>query len=141
MDFRHSERSEALQQQVIRFLDEHVYPAEHAFEDQAAANRAAGTPFRAAEVLSELKTLAQQQGLWNLFLPDQRYGAGLSVLDYAPIAELSGRSAAIAPEAMNCAAPDTGNMELLAMFASDAQVEQWLKPLLRAEIRSCGART
>ena len=91
MDFRHSERSEALQQQVIRFLDEHVYPAEHAFEDQAAANRAAGTPFRAPEVLSELKTLAQQQGLWNLFLPDQRYGAGLSVLDYAPIAELSGK--------------------------------------------------
>lgn len=141
MDFRHSERSHALQEQVARFLDEHVYPAEHTFEEQAAANRAAGTPFRTPAVLAELKAVAQQQGLWNLFLPDAKHGAGLTVLDYAPIAELSGRSAAIAPEAMNCSAPDTGNMELLAMFASDAQAEQWLKPLLRGEIRSCFSMT
>ncbi|HZY76401.1 MAG TPA: acyl-CoA dehydrogenase family protein [Jatrophihabitantaceae bacterium] len=141
MDFRHSERSQELQEQVARFLDEHVYPAEHTFEEQAAANRAAGTPFRTPEVLTQLKAVARQQGLWNLFLPDERYGAGLSVLDYAPIAELSGRSAAIAPEAMNCSAPDTGNMELLAMFATDEQAEQWLKPLLRGEIRSCFSMT
>jgi acyl-CoA dehydrogenase len=141
MDFQHSERSLALQDQVRQFLDEHVYPAEHDFEQQEADNRAAGTPFRTPDVLAGLKDTARQDGLWNLFLPDERYGAGLSVLDYAPIAELSGRSVAIAPEAMNCSAPDTGNMELLAMFASDEQVEQWLKPLLSAEIRSCFSMT
>ncbi len=97
MDFAHSERSQALQDQVRAFLDEHVYPAEETFEHQAAANRAAGTPFRTPDVLGGLKQVAQQQGLWNLFLPDERYGAGLSVLDYASIAELSGRSLALAP--------------------------------------------
>ncbi|MDT4937923.1 MAG: acyl-CoA dehydrogenase [Pseudonocardiales bacterium] len=141
MDFRHSERSEALQEQVRHFLDTHVYPAEHAFEAQAAENRAAGTPFRTPEVVQELKSEARQQGLWNLFLPDERFGAGMSVLDYAPIAELSGRSAAIAPEAMNCSAPDTGNMELLAMFGTDAQHVTWLRPLLEAKIRSCFSMT
>ncbi len=141
MDFRHSERSAALQEQVRAFLDEHIYPAEHTFEQQAAANRAAGEPFRTPDVLAGLKETAQQQGLWNLFLPDERHGAGLSVLDYAPIAELSGRSAAIAPEAMNCSAPDTGNMELLAMFATDEQATTWLHPLLRGEIRSCFSMT
>jgi acyl-CoA dehydrogenase len=141
MDFQHSEHSRALQAQVQQLLDEHVYPAEHEFERQDSANRAAGEPFRTPEVLTGLKDVARKQGLWNLFLPDERYGAGLSVLDYAPIAELSGRSAAIAPEAMNCSAPDTGNMELLSMFASDEQVEQWLEPLLNAEIRSCFSMT
>jgi acyl-CoA dehydrogenase len=141
MDFAHSARSRELQEQVSRFLDEHIYPAEHTFEQQAAANRAAGTPFRTPDVLAELKQAARGQGLWNLFLPDERYGAGLSVLDYAPIAELSGRSAAIAPEAMNCSAPDTGNMELLAMFATDEQVERWLRPLLDGRIRSCFSMT
>ena len=141
MDFRHSERSEQLQKQVSAFLDEHVYPAEHAFEEQAAANRAAGRTFDTPEVLTGLKATARAQGLWNLFLPDERFGAGLSVLDYAPIAELSGRSAALAPEAMNCSAPDTGNMELLAMFGTDDQHEQWLKPLLDGAIRSCFSMT
>jgi acyl-CoA dehydrogenase len=141
MDFRHSDRSLQLQEQVRTFLDEHVYPAEHTFEQEALASRAAGEPFRTPEVLAGLKTAAREQGLWNLFLPDERYGAGLSVLDYAPIAELSGRSAAIAPEAMNCSAPDTGNMELLAMFATPEQVEQWLRPLLNGEIRSCFSMT
>jgi acyl-CoA dehydrogenase len=141
MDFRHSDRSLHLQEQVRTFLDEHVYPAEHTFGQQAAAFRAAGDPFRTPEVLAGLKTAAREQGLWNLFLPDERYGAGLSVLDYAPIAELTGRSAAIAPEAMNCSAPDTGNMELLAMFATPEQVEQWLRPLLNGEIRSCFSMT
>lgn len=141
MDFRHSERSLQLQEQVQRFLDEHVYPAEHTFEQQAAANRAAGNPFRTPEVLGELKQVARGQGLWNLFLPDERFGAGISVLDYAPIAELSGRSLAIAPEAMNCSAPDTGNMELIAMFGTDEQHEQWLRPLLDGQIRSCFSMT
>jgi acyl-CoA dehydrogenase len=141
VDFRHSDRSIELQEQVTTFLDEHVYPAEHTFHEQAAANSAAGTPFRTPEVLAGLKQEARRQGLWNLFLPDDTHGAGLSVLDYAPIAELSGRSGAIAPEAMNCSAPDTGNMELLAMFASDEQRTQWLEPLLAGEIRSCFSMT
>jgi acyl-CoA dehydrogenase len=141
MDFAFSERSLELQKQVAAFLDDAVYPAEPVFEEQAAANRAAGTPFRTPAIMAELKQEARSRGLWNLFLPDDRYGAGLSVVDYAPIAELSGRSAAIAPEAMNCAAPDTGNMELLAMFATDEQRVQWLEPLLRGEIRSCFSMT
>src|SRR5664279_6114313 len=141
MDFAHSARSQSLQKRVQQFLDERVYPAEQEFEQQVAANRAAGTPFRTPDVLTDLKAAAREQGLWNLFLPDEHYGAGLSVLDYAPIAELTGRSVAIAPEAMNCSAPDTGNMELLAMFATDEQVEQWLGPLLDGEIRSCFSMT
>jgi acyl-CoA dehydrogenase len=141
MEFRHSDRSLALQEEVRRFLDEHVYPAEPVFEEQAAANRSAGTPFRTPAVLAELKKEARGRGLWNLFLPDAEHGAGLSVLEYAPIAELSGRAGAIAPEAMNCSAPDTGNMELLAMFATEAQAKQWLEPLLAGEIRSCFSMT
>lgn len=141
MDFRHSARSEALQEQVRGFLDTHIYPAEPVFETQAAENRAAGQPFRTPEIVSALKDEARQQGLWNLFLPDERFGAGLSVLDYAPIAELTGRSMAIAPEALNCSAPDTGNMELIAMFGTEGQHEQWLLPLLTAEIRSCFSMT
>jgi acyl-CoA dehydrogenase len=141
MDFAHSARSLELQEQVRAFLDEFVYPAEPVFEEQAAANRAAGTPFRTPKVMAGLKQEARRRGLWNLFLPDREHGAGLSVLDYAPIAELSGRSSAIAPEAMNCAAPDTGNMELLAMFASEQQSKQWLEPLLAGEIRSCFSMT
>ena len=141
MDFAHSDRSMELQEQVRRFLDEHVYPAEPVFDRQVEANRAAGHPFRSPAVLGELKATARQRGLWNLFLPDTRYGAGLSVLDYAPVAELTGRSPAIAPEAMNCSAPDTGNMELLAMFATDAQVRDYLQPLLDGAIRSCFSMT
>jgi acyl-CoA dehydrogenase len=141
MDFQHSERSLALQEQLSTFLDQHVYPAEHTFEQQAATNRAAGDTFQTPAILAGLKDEARQQGLWNLFLPDDRFGAGLSVLDYAPLAELSGRSVAIAPEAMNCSAPDTGNMELMAMFGTPEQHEQWLKPLLNAEIRSCFSMT
>ncbi|HJQ43327.1 MAG TPA: acyl-CoA dehydrogenase family protein [Jatrophihabitantaceae bacterium] len=141
MDFQHSQRSQELQQQVGAFLDSHIYPAEHTFETQVTENRAAGTPFRTPDVLGPLKTEARSQGLWNLFLPDERFGAGLSVLDYAPIAELSGRAAHIAPEAMNCSAPDTGNMELLAMFGTDAQHDEWLRPLLDGEIRSCFSMT
>jgi acyl-CoA dehydrogenase len=141
MDFSHSRRSLALQADTRQFLDECVYPAEREFEEQSAANRAAGTPFRTPQVLAELKVEARKRGLWNLFLPDERHGAGLTVLDYAPIAELTGRSHMIAPEAMNCSAPDTGNMELLAMFATPQQAARWLEPLLDGEIRSCFSMT
>ena len=92
-------------------------------------------------MLQELKAEARKRGLWNLFLPGEEHGAGLTVLDYAPIAELSGRSLRLAPEAMNCAAPDTGNMELLAMFGTTEQQAQWLQPLLEGEIRSCFSMT
>ncbi|HEY9375484.1 MAG TPA: acyl-CoA dehydrogenase family protein, partial [Jiangellaceae bacterium] len=126
MDFRDSERSAEYQRKVEAFLTEYVYPAERRFEEQATANRAAGTPYRTPAVLQELKAEARRRGLWNLFLPGAEDGAGLTVLDYAPIAELSGRSPAIAPEAMNCSAPDTGNMELLHMFATDEQRKAWL---------------
>jgi acyl-CoA dehydrogenase len=141
MDFQHSERSLALQAELARFLDEWIYPAEAEFRQQEQANRAAGTPFRTPEVLDRLKDEARRRGLWNLFLPDSRFGPGLSVLDYAPLAELSGRSIALAPEAMNCSAPDTGNMELLALFGTEEQHERWLKPLLNGEIRSCFSMT
>jgi len=141
MDFQHSERSRQLQAELAQFLDEQIYPAEAEFHQQEQANRAAGAPFHTPEVLHRLKAEAQRRGLWNLFLPDQRFGPGLSVLDYAPLAELSGRSIQLAPEAMNCAAPDTGNMELLAMFGTPAQHDQWLKPLLAGEIRSCFSMT
>jgi len=141
MEFTHSDRSIALRQEAQRFLDQHVYPAEPVFEEQAAAHRAAGQPFLSPEIFAPLKEEARRRGLWNLFLRDSEYGPGLSVLDYAPIAELSGRSPLIAPEAMNCSAPDTGNMELLAMFATPEQRKQWLEPLLRGEIRSCFSMT
>ncbi|HZE51401.1 MAG TPA: acyl-CoA dehydrogenase family protein [Jatrophihabitantaceae bacterium] len=141
MDFTHSDTSLNLQAAVQRFLDEQVYPAEATFAEQAAELRAAGTPFHSPEIMTKLRDEARTRGLWNLFLPDGRFGAGLSVLDYAPIAELTGRSGSIAPEAMNCSAPDTGNMELLAMFGTDEQHERWLRPLLDAEIRSCFSMT
>ena len=141
MDFGYSERSLELQGRVQALLDEMVYPAETQFHQQEQANRAAGHPFTTPAVLSGIKAEARARGLWNLFLPDERYGAGLSVLDYAPLAELSGRSISIAPEAMNCSAPDTGNMELLAMFGTDEQRAQWLEPLLGAQIRSCFSMT
>jgi acyl-CoA dehydrogenase len=141
MDFQHSERSRELQKTLQDFLDSHVYPAEHDFETQAAANRAAGRPYTTPQVITDLKPVARSKGLWNLFLPGAEESGGLTVLDYAPLAELSGRAAHIAPEAMNCSAPDTGNMELLHMFGTDEQKQQWLHPLLEGEIRSCFSMT
>ncbi|MCX6460681.1 MAG: acyl-CoA dehydrogenase family protein [Actinobacteria bacterium] len=141
MDFTHSDRSRELQSKVQAFLDEVIYPAEHTFEEQVKANNAAGTPFRTPALMADLKVAGQSRGLWNLFLPHSENGAGLSVLEYAPLAELSGRSMALAPEAMNCSAPDTGNMELLDMFATPEQRAQWLVPLLAGEMRSCFSMT
>ncbi len=119
-------------------MDEHVYPAEAVNERQ---REAAGNPWDATPIVEELKTEARSRGLWNLFLPDDEWGAGLTNVDYAPLAEIMGRSIELAPEATNCAAPDTGNMEVLAMFGTAAQQEQWLVPLLEGQIRSCFAMT
>jgi acyl-CoA dehydrogenase len=132
MDFAHDERTRDLIATMQAFLDEEVYPAEPVLRKELAA-----TPGVWSEpaVLQRLRVSARERGLWNLFLPGPR-GAGLSNLQYAPLAELSGRSIRLAPAAMNCAAPDTGNMELLAEFATDAQKAEWLEPLLSARIRS-----
>ncbi len=137
MDFEFSARSRELTGEVAAFLDSHVYPAESVYASQLAA---AGDPHSQPPVMEELKAAARSRGLWNLFMPDPAYGAGLTNLDYAPVAELLGRSM-IAPEALNCSAPDTGNMELLALFGTGEQRDQWLTPLLEGTIRSCFAMT
>ena len=137
MDFQASERSLELQAKLTGFMESHVYPAEPVHAEQV---RAAGDPYFEAPVMEELKRAARERGLWNLFLPDERWGAGLSNLDYAPLAEISGRSL-IAPEAINCSAPDTGNMEVLVQFGTPEQQRRWLRPLLDAEIRSCFCMT
>ena len=137
MDFAHSERSLELQQRLERFMQEHVHPAEPVYARQRREGERRVLP----PVVEELKREARSQGLWNLFLPDERFGAGLTNLEYAPLAEITGRSPEMAPEAINCAAPDTGNMEVLAAFGTPEQQERWLQPLLEGEIRSCFGMT
>ncbi len=137
MDFEPSARCKELTEQLGVFMDDHVYPAE---ERYARELREAGDPHCQPAVMEELKQTARKQGLWNLFLPDPDDGAGLSNVEYAPLAEIMGRSH-IAAEACNCSAPDTGNMELLHRFASPQQRERWLTPLLDGEIRSAFAMT
>jgi acyl-CoA dehydrogenase len=136
MDFEPSARTTGLQEQLTDFMEAHVYPAEPVFRDQVAADRWAKPP-----IIDELKAEARRRGLWNLFLPDDEYGAGLTNLEYAPLAEIMGRSLMLAPTATNCAAPDTGNMEILAMFGTPEQKAQWLEPLLEGEIRSAFGMT
>ncbi|RNH99026.1 acyl-CoA dehydrogenase [Micromonospora aurantiaca] len=138
MEFAYDDRTVELRQRLEAFLTECVYPAEPVHHEQVAA---AGDPWARPPVMEELKAEARARGLWNLFLPDARYGAGLTNLQYAPLAELTGRSPHLAPEALNCAAPDTGNMELLAEFGSEEQRKQWLMPLLAGEIRSAFCMT
>jgi acyl-CoA dehydrogenase len=138
MDFAYSESALARQRELTAFMDEHVYPAEHRYHAEAAA---AQNPWDTPPVMDELKQIARDQGLWNLFLPDDEHGAGLTNVDYAPLAEITGRSPFIAPEALNCSAPDTGNMEVLANFATPEIQERWLRPLLDGEIRSCFSMT
>src|SRR6266540_7154763 len=138
MDFAFSDRARDMLQRAEDFMRERVYPAETTFAEQMAARPDA---WDSPPVVHELACEARERGLWNLFLPHPEWGAGLSNLEYAPIAELTGRSPYLAPEAMNCAAPDTGNMELLAMFGTPEQQKQWLQPLLDAEIRSCFGMT
>jgi acyl-CoA dehydrogenase len=133
MNFEQSVGSAALQRDLLDFMRRWVIPAE---ERYWAEFDASSLPQRIPPVMEELKSEARSRGLWNLFLPDPEYGAGLSNVDYAPLAEITGHSP-LAPEALNCSAPDTGNMELLALFGSQEQKERWLNPLLRGEIRSC----
>ncbi|MFI5837971.1 acyl-CoA dehydrogenase family protein [Micromonospora sp. NPDC051300] len=138
MEFAYDDRTVELRQRLEAFLTECVLPAEPVHHEQVLA---AGDPWARPPVMDELKAEARARGLWNLFLPDARYGAGLTNLQYAPLAELTGRSPHLAPEALNCAAPDTGNMELLAEFGSDAQRDRWLAPLLAGDIRSAFCMT
>ncbi len=137
MDLGPSPRSQELQDRLLEFMEERIYPAEAVYEEQILES---GDPHFHPPVMEELKAEARSRGLWNLFLPDERWGAGLTTLEYAPIAEITGRSL-IAPEALNCSAPDTGNMEVLSMFGTPEQQKQWLEPLLAGEIRSCFAMT
>ena len=140
MDFEYSDKVKGLQQRVTAFMEEHVYPNEHAFEAEVEANRKAGNAWQPTKIVEELKEKARAAGLWNLFLPESKYGAGLTNLEYAPLAEIMGRTG-LGPEAFNCSAPDTGNMETLVRYGTEAQQEQWLKPLLEGKIRSAFAMT
>jgi acyl-CoA dehydrogenase len=137
MDFEYSARVADLREQVADFMREHVYPAEAAYR---AAVDEGESRWSIPPIMEELKDQARQAGLWNLFLPESEYGAGLSNLEYAPLAEQMGRSL-IGSEVFNCSAPDTGNMEVLVRYGSDSHKNQWLEPLLRGEIRSAFAMT
>ncbi|GAA2583910.1 acyl-CoA dehydrogenase family protein [Dactylosporangium fulvum] len=138
MDFRFDPRTAELHEKLTDFMEEEVYPAEHVFEQQM---RELEDPWARPPVIEDLKRSARDRGLWNLFLPDPAHGAGLTNLQYAPLAEITGRSPHLAPEALNCAAPDTGNMEVLAQFGSPEQQDRWLKPLLDGQIRSAFCMT
>jgi len=140
MEFAFDARTEELRGQLQAFLDEQLMPAEAVFEEQAAKLASEGRGWERPPVMDDLKAKARKRGLWNLFLAGHPEGAGLSNLQYAPLAELTGRSF-VAPEALNCAAPDTGNMEVLAEFGTDEQKERWLRPLLDGEIRSAFCMT
>ena len=137
MDFAYSEKVKTLQQQLSDFMDRYIYPNEQTYREQISAS---GNPHHHTEIIDELKVQAREQGLWNLFLPDPEYGAGLTNLEYAPLAELMGR-VSWSSEVFNCAAPDTGNIEILAQFGTVEQKQQWLTPLLNGEIRSAFAMT
>ncbi|MBK9298252.1 MAG: acyl-CoA dehydrogenase family protein [Candidatus Microthrix sp.] len=134
MDFEHSERAQIVMEQVERFVRERIVPNETTYRDQLSGSDD-WRQWRVPPIVEELKGQAKELGLWNLFLPDETHGAGLNNRDYAPVAELTGRSF-LAPEVFNCAAPDTGNAEVLVQYGSDLQKEQWLLPLLDGEIRS-----
>jgi acyl-CoA dehydrogenase len=137
MDFELSDRCQDFRERLLAFMDERVYPAEPVYEEQL---REAGDPHAQPAVMEELKAEARERGLWNMFHPDERFGAGLTNCDYAPLAEILGRSH-IASEACNCSAPDTGNMEVLSLFGTPEQQDRWLRPLLDGEIRSAFAMT
>ncbi|MFM0044046.1 acyl-CoA dehydrogenase family protein [Paraburkholderia sediminicola] len=140
MDFQYSDKVKSLQQRLNAFMDEYVYPAEAIFEAQMDAARESGNRWQPAPVIEELKEKAKAVGLWNLFLPESKYGAGLTNLEYAPLCEIMGRSH-IGAEPFNCSAPDTGNMETLVRYATPEQQQQWLLPLLDGTIRSAFAMT
>jgi acyl-CoA dehydrogenase len=135
MDFQHSDRARELRDRIADFMDRHVYPAEHLYDEQAVG----ASRYENPQIVEELKAKARKEGLWNLFLPGS-HGAGLSNLEYAPLAELMGR-VEWASEVFNCSAPDTGNMEVLSMYGTPEQKAQWLEPLLAGEIRSAFSMT
>jgi acyl-CoA dehydrogenase len=135
MDFAFSEKTKEFERRLLAFMDEHIYPNERRYYEQTERNR-----WQPTRIIEELKPKARAAGLWNLFLPDDENGAGLTNLEYAPLCEIMGRSP-VAPEVFNCSAPDTGNMEVLARYGTPEQKERWLKPLLAGEIRSCFAMT
>jgi acyl-CoA dehydrogenase len=137
MHFEFDDKTIGLIDKLTRFMEANVYPNEKVYEEQVAAS---GDKHCHPPIMEELKAKARAEGLWNLFLPDKRYGAGLTNLEYAPLAEIMGRSL-IASEIFNCNAPDTGNMEVLAEFGTEAQRGQWLEPLLEGRIRSCFSMT
>jgi acyl-CoA dehydrogenase len=139
MDFAFDATTLELRERLLAFMDELVHPAEQRFREEVAS---AVDPWATPPVIEELKREARQRGLWNLFLPaTHEHGAGLTNLQYAPLAEITGRNPWMAPEALNCSAPDTGNMELLSLFGTPAQQAQWLEPLLEGEIRSAFSMT
>ncbi|CAE6719736.1 acyl-CoA dehydrogenase family protein [Paraburkholderia haematera] len=140
MDFQYSDKVKSLQQRLNAFMSEYVYPAEAVFDAQMDAARESGNRWQPAPVIEELKAKAKAVGLWNLFLPESKYGAGLTNLEYAPLCEIMGRSH-IGAEPFNCSAPDTGNMETLVRYATPEQQQQWLLPLLDGTIRSAFAMT
>ena len=140
MDFSYSARTQELQAQLLRFMDDHIYPAEAAYAAEIEANTRAGKRWTPLQVIEDLKAKARTQGLWNLFLPDSEYGAGLGNQEYAPLAEVMGR-VPWASEVFNCSAPDTGNMETIVRYGSAAHKKQWLEPLLDGRIRSAFAMT
>ncbi len=137
MDFAYSEKVNDLRKRVSAFMDEYIYPNESTYKEQIETS---GNPHHHAEIVDELKAKARAAGLWNLFLPDKEHGAGLTNLEYAPLAEIMGR-VGWASEVFNCAAPDTGNMEILAQFGTEEQKQRWLQPLLDGEIRSAFSMT
>ena len=139
MDFTYDARTEELRENLLDFMDSHVYPAEQGFHDQLGAQESPWA-WDSAPIIGELRAEARRRGLWNFFLPGE-HGGGLTNLQYAPLAEITGRSIHLAPPALNCAAPDTGNMEVLSLFGTPEQKERWLEPLLNAEIRSAFAMT
>src|SRR5699024_9730465 len=136
MIFSESEKVKEMSNKLEAFMEEYVYPNEKVYEQQLEKqnNRREDVP----PISEEVKKKAKQEGLWNLVLADDEYGAGLTNLEYAPLCEIMGRSP-IAPETFNCNAPDTGNMEVLARYGSEEQKKQWLEPLLKGDIRSCFA--
>jgi len=139
MDFTFDARTEEMRARLLDFMDTHVYPAEPVFAEQLTRLEDRWA-WDSVPVLAELRAEARRRGLWNLFLPGA-HGAGLTNLQYAPLAEITGRSVHLAPAVVNCAAPDTGNMEVLSMFGDEAQRKEWLQPLLEGDIRSAFAMT
>ena len=137
MEFEYSKKTKMYTEQLADFMTKYIYPNEKVFHDQL---NAAPTRWQIPPIMEELKATARERGLWNLFLPESERGAGLTNLEYAPLCEIMGRSP-IAPETFNCSAPDTGNMETIERYGTEAQKKQWLVPLLEGKIRSAFVMT